>query len=403
MRFYHFSEMPYPYVPPEVEDEYRGLKGFLPNRYYDPVRGYELYQRYLDEYELADQLGFDLMVNEHHQSAATLHCAAPMSAAVIASRTRRGRVLLLGTPLPHRANPVRVAEEIAFLDAVSGGRIECGFVRGTQVESYPSNENPSHNSAMFFEAHDLIKQAWTRHEVFSFEGRFYHYRYVNVWPRPYQQPHPPIWVSGTSGELVEWTAQQGYRLSVLLGSHDDTASAFRHYRRAAVASGWPEPGPEQFAYLCFCHVAPTMEQARAAATKLMWFLKAGRPRLGAAIPPGFSKPDAAVAALRGRLGAVRNASLERLIDDGVMIAGTPDVVINQIRRLYERTGVGHLLMMNQAGEMTSNEVRDSLALFAREVLPAVAGLGTDWGDADASWRVANDTNPVTTVVASALS
>jgi len=109
MRFYHFSEMPYPYVPPEVEDEYRGLKGFLPNRYYDPVRGYELYQRYLDEYELADQLGFDLMVNEHHQSAATLHCAAPMSAAVIASRTRRGRVLLLGTPLPHRANPVRVA------------------------------------------------------------------------------------------------------------------------------------------------------------------------------------------------------------------------------------------------------------------------------------------------------
>lgn len=403
MRFYHFSEMPYPYVASEVEEEHRGLKGFLPNRYYDPVRGYELYQRYLDEYELADSLGFDLMVNEHHQSAATLHCAATMSAAVVANRTRRGRVLMLGTPLPHRESPVRVAEEIAFLDAVSGGRIECGFVRGTQVESYPSNQNPAHNAAMFFEAHDLIKQAWTRHDVFSFEGRFYHYRYVNVWPRPYQQPHPPIWISGTSGELVEWTARQGYRLSVLLGNHEDTAAAFRRYRRAAVGAGWPEPGPDQFAYLCFCHVAPTMEEARAGAAKLMWFLKAGRPRLGAAIPPGFSSPDAAVAALRGRLGAVRRASLDELIAAGIMIAGTPDVVADQIRRLYERTGVGHLLMMNQAGEMTSNEVRDSLELFAREVMPAVRGLGTDWRAADTSWRVANDRNPVTAVVASALS
>jgi alkanesulfonate monooxygenase SsuD/methylene tetrahydromethanopterin reductase-like flavin-dependent oxidoreductase (luciferase family) len=135
----------------------------------------------------------------------------------------------------------------------------------------------------------------------------------------------------------------------------------------------------------------------------MWFLKAGRPRLGAAIPPGFSTPDAAVAALRGRLGAVRHASLDQLIEDGIMIAGTPDAVIAQIRRLHERTGVGHLLMMNQAGDMTSNEVRDSLELFAREVMPAVAALGTDWRDADAFWRVANDDSPVTAVVASALS
>lgn len=403
MRFFHFSEMPYPYVPPEVEDEHRGLKGFLPNRWYDPVRGYELYQRYLDEYELADELGFDLMVNEHHQSAATLHCAAPLSAAVVASRTSRGRVLLLGTPLPHRESPVRVAEEIACLDAISGGRIECGFVRGTQIESYPSNQNPAHNSDMFFEAHDLIKQAWTRHDVFSFEGRFYHYRYVNVWPRPFQQPHPPIWISGTSSTLVEWTARQGYTLSVLLGSHADTANAFRLYRRAAVAAGRPEPGPASFAYLAFCHVAPTADRARAGAQKLMWFLKPGRPRLGAAIPPGFSTPQVSVAALRGKLGSVRRMSADDLIEHGVMLAGTPDMVIEQIRKLYERTGTGRLLLMNQAGDMSSNEVRDSLLLFAREVMPAVAGLGEQWQDDDTCWRVATDKAPIQAVVASALS
>lgn len=403
MRFYHFTEMPYPLVPAEAEATHRGLKGFLPNRYYDPVRGHELLQRYLDEYELADELGFDLMVNEHHQSAATLHCAATMSAAVVASRTRRGRVLLLGTPLPHRENPVRVAEEVAYLDAVTGGRIDCGFVRGTQIESYPSNQNPARNMEMFFEAHDLITQAWTRHDVFAWEGRHYHYRYVNIWPRPYQQPHPPIWISGTSANLVEWTARHGYTLSILLGNHTDTANAFRLYRRTALGAGQAEPGPDRFAYLAFCHVAPTAEQARIGGEKLMWFLKQGSPRLGAAIPAGFSSPATSVAALRGRLGAVRRLSFEQLVEAGIMLAGTPDMVIGQIRRLYERTGAGNLLLMNHAGDMTSNEVRDSLCLFAGEVAPAVAGLGTRWQDEDTSWRVATDTAPVRAVVASALS
>src|SRR4051794_32517996 len=120
--------MPYPYIAPEVEDEHRGLKYFMPNRYYDPVRGYELYQRYLDEYELADELGFDLMVNDPPQPAPPLPAPAPLSAAWVLSRPRRGRVLVLGTPLPHRESPIRVAEEVAYLDAISAGRVNCGFV-----------------------------------------------------------------------------------------------------------------------------------------------------------------------------------------------------------------------------------------------------------------------------------
>lgn len=403
MKFFHFTEMPYPHVTPEVEEATRGLKSFMPNRYYDPVRGYELYQRYLDEYELADELGYHLMVNEHHQSASTLHVSATLSAATVASRTRKGRILVLGTPLPHVPNPVRVAEEIAFLDSMTGGRIECGFVRGTQAESYPSNENPVHNMEMFYEAHDLIKEAWTQHDPFPWEGRFYHYRYVSVWPRPFQQPHPPIWVSGTTPGLVQWTARNGYTLCNLLGRYEDAASTFRMYRRTAIEAGRPEPSPSQFAYLALCHVAETEEEARRVGEELMYYLKPGRPRLGALIPPGFSTPATSVNALRGELGTVRRRSFEELVDEGIMLVGTPETVTKQIQRLYERTGVGNVLMMNHAGAMSSNDVRKSMTLFTDEVRPAVEHLGENWAQDDTSWRVDNDQESVGTVIASALS
>ena len=403
MKFFHFTEMPYPHISPEVEEATRGLKTFMPNRYYDPVRGYDLYQRYLDEYELADELGYHLMVNEHHQSAATLHVSATLSAAAVASRTRKGRILVLGTPLPHRTNPVRVAEEIAFLDAMTGGRIECGFVRGTQAESYPSNENPVHNMEMFYESHDLIKEAWTNHDPFSWEGRFYHYRHVSVWPRPFQQPHPPIWVSGTTPGLVQWTARNGYTLCNLLGRYEDAASTFRMYRRTAIEAGRPEPSPSQFAYLALCHVAETEEEARRVGEELMYYLKPGRPRLGALIPPGFSTPATSVNALRGELGTVRKRSFEELVDEGIMLVGTPETVTKQIERLYERTGVGNVLLMNHAGAMSSNDVRKSMCLFTDEVRPAVEHLGENWAQDDTSWRVENDKESVGTVIASALS
>jgi len=296
-----------------------------------------------------------------------------------------------------------VAEEIAYLDNVSGGRIDCGFVRGVQGETYPSNENPARNMDMFLEAHDLIREAWLQRDIFSWEGEHYQYRYVSIWPRPYQQPMPPVWVSGTTPRLVEWTARQGYTLCNLLGTYVDTANSFRLYRRTAQAHGRPEPGPDKFAYLSLCHVAETEEKAREVGRKLLWYLKAGKQRLGAAVPPGYSSPAAAVAAMRGTLGAIRKQSFEQLVDEGIALVGTPDQVADKIRHLYETTGVGNLILMNQAGEMTSNEVRDSLLLFHDKVMPSVRDLGTSWEDDDTSWRTDSDTRPVAPVLASAVS
>lgn len=376
MRLYHFTEMPYPYVPPSIEKEHRGLKGFLPNDAYDPRRGYELMQRYLDEYELADHVGLDVMVNEHHHSAATLQAAVPVTAALVAARTSRARVLLLGSPLPQRDDPVRIAEELAVLDTATGGRIDCGLVRGTQVEAWASNQNPSQNFERFVEAHDLVLEAWTNRDVFNWEGRHFHRRYVSIWPRPFQDPHPPIWISATSPALVSFTARHGYTLSVLLGTYGDTARVFARYREETLAAGHPEPGPDRFAYMALCHVAPTNAQALERGRELMWYLKNGRPRLGALIPPGFSDPVTSAMAFRGTLGAVRRLSFEELIAEGIALVGSPDTVVRRIRELHDKTGVGHLILMNHAGGMQSNTVREHLLLLAAEVLPAVRSLGT---------------------------
>ena len=143
MRAYYFTEMPYPYYPPEVAQELHSQRVILPNHYCDPKLASELYNRYLDEYEYADELGLDLMLNEHHQTVTCIDSVMPLTAAAIARRTSRAKLLLLGNPIANRDNPVRVAEEMAFLDCVTQGRLICGFVRGVATEYHPANTNPS--------------------------------------------------------------------------------------------------------------------------------------------------------------------------------------------------------------------------------------------------------------------
>src|ERR687888_769024 len=138
MLAFHFTEMPYPYVPPEVEQELGSSRVIVPNSYCDPNVMADLYNRYLDEYEYADELGLEIMLNEHHQTMTCLDATMPISAAALARRTRRAKITILGTPLPHRDSPVRVAEEIAMLDCLTRGRIISGFVRGVATEIHPA-------------------------------------------------------------------------------------------------------------------------------------------------------------------------------------------------------------------------------------------------------------------------
>jgi alkanesulfonate monooxygenase SsuD/methylene tetrahydromethanopterin reductase-like flavin-dependent oxidoreductase (luciferase family) len=191
MQVWHFSEMAY---HPGWEELGDSLRNVVPSRVYDPVVGADLYHRDLDEWALCDELGINIMVNEHHTTATctTAVCTIPM--AILARETKRARLLVLGYPIGHRPDPLRVAEELATIDVISRGRLDMGFVKGVPYEFAVSNQNPVGVMDRFWEAHDFILKAMTSHdEPFNWESESFHYRHVNVWPRPYQQPHPPVW------------------------------------------------------------------------------------------------------------------------------------------------------------------------------------------------------------------
>jgi hypothetical protein len=188
MRVWYFSEMAY--HPAWEEGLQRGsLRVVLPNSNYDPRIGHQLLNRYLDEFALCDEVGLDIMVNEHHSTSTCLTISVPMALAIIARETKHSRLLSLGTPIANRPDPVRVAEEMAWLDVLSGGRLEMGLVKGAPYEIAPANSNPANLMRRYWEAHDLILKAMsTTDGPFNWEGEFFHYRNVNIWPAAAAHP-----------------------------------------------------------------------------------------------------------------------------------------------------------------------------------------------------------------------
>ena len=179
----------------------------------------------------------DIMVNEHHSTATCLTISVPMALAIIARETKNARLLSLGNPIANRPDPVRVAEEMAWLDVLSGGRIELGLVKGAPYEIAPANSNPARLMRRYWEAHDLIIEAMsTTDGPFNWEGEYFHYRNVNIWPRPLQKPTPPIWMTGLSVDTGRLAAEKGHVVGTLL-SGSVAKPMFDAYRKRATELG----------------------------------------------------------------------------------------------------------------------------------------------------------------------
>ena len=145
----------------------------------------------IDEFLLCDDLGLNVLAIEHHAGVNSLLASNPMLLGILARQTRQVRILTLGTLISLRHDPVRVAEEYATADVISRGRLEIGFVKSGGSEMASSNMNPINNVERYWEAIDLITKALSHHEgPFSWEGKHYAHRHVNIWPRPLQQPPP---------------------------------------------------------------------------------------------------------------------------------------------------------------------------------------------------------------------
>lgn len=383
MKVWYFSEQAY---HPAFELE-GAMRVTLPQKHCDPATASALLNRYLDEYMLADDLGLNIMVNEHHAAATCMSTSCMTTLAILARQTSKARLLALGIPLANRSNPLRVAEEIALVDALSGGRLEVGLVKGASYELFMSNRQPTAFMDRFWEAHDLILAALdNKGENFSWEGKHFHYRTVSMWPRPVQQPHPPIWMTASSASSGRTYGEMGYTCATFL-SGAVARSVFDGYREAYAKKFHRQPGREKLAYLALVAVADDTKTAFARAEKMKsYFTTAARIEPQFRNPRGFNPVDTNVRMARAGPNAMRprtrkgvpvpvDGSIEEYMDAGLMFVGTPDEVYQQLARFHQETGgFGNLLMMGQAGELDHDDTVSNLSLMAREVAPRLAEL-----------------------------
>jgi hypothetical protein len=195
-----FHLMPYADLDLEVGRKHGTVWVNLPNSNFDPVKGHKLYNRYLDELEYGEELGFDtIAVNEHHQTAYGLMPSPIVTASALARRTKRAKIAILGSALPLREHPLTIAEEHAMIDVISGGRLISGFVRGIGAEYHTFGVNPTFSHDRFHEAHDLIVRAWTEPGPFAFRPALQGaVRESLAWP--YQAPADLDPVGGQQGD-----------------------------------------------------------------------------------------------------------------------------------------------------------------------------------------------------------
>jgi alkanesulfonate monooxygenase SsuD/methylene tetrahydromethanopterin reductase-like flavin-dependent oxidoreductase (luciferase family) len=385
MRVYHFTEQCY---PPAWEHPHGYLRVNLPNRALDPKIAADLFHRYYDEWLLADELGLDVMLNEHHQTATCMSSTSVVGLSILARETKKARILILGYPIGHRPDPLRCAEELSTIDVISRGRLDMGFVKGVPYEFPCSNQNPVGVMDRFWEAHDFIIKAMTTHDgPFNWESEHFHYRQVNIWPRPWQQPHPPVWSTTASRTNARVLGERGYVMAIL-GSGYNTRMLFDAYREGyASKRNGAMPPPDRFAYLALLAIGNNEAEARRRGELVAGYLRTGG-NVYAPFknPPGYLSVDDNVRLMRGmspersftkdgRIIDMRSGSVQDLIDAVLMFCGTPDQVYRQAADFVEYTGgLGNLLVMAQAGYLSHEDTVDNLKLMANEVMPRLKEL-----------------------------
>lgn len=376
MQYFFFHLMPWPYLPDDFDARYDSAWVWLPNALYDPVRGHDLYADYIDVLAYADELGFDgVCVNEHHQNAYGLMPSPNVIAGALTQRTKNCKIAVIGNALPLYNPPLRVAEEFAMLDVLSGGRLIAGMVIGGGPEYFSYNVNPTHARERFREALDLVVKSWTEPGPFAWNSKHYFFRYVNPWPRPLQQPHPPIWIPGVgSKETIQFVAQRRYAYMGVPYFHIDVfRRVFAQFRETCDKAGYTAK-PEQMGWGVPIYVAETDAQARKEFEPHFWYFARNLLKNIGLTPPGYTSPQSAAAIIKNRPLFLSEQKTWADIERGVYaIVGSPQTVRQMLEQYQKELGVGVVLTGCQSGSMAKEQARKSMELLAREVIPHVRG------------------------------
>jgi alkanesulfonate monooxygenase SsuD/methylene tetrahydromethanopterin reductase-like flavin-dependent oxidoreductase (luciferase family) len=399
MDVWYQCENPYPFVSPDVLDRADSVRASLPNRYCDPRIAADLFEEVLDEFMLCDDQGLNVVAIEHHAGINSLFGANPMILGILARQTRNVRILSMGTLVSLRPDPVRVAEEYATADVISRGRLEIGFVKSGGTEMASNQANPVGNVERYWEAIDLITKALTHQEgPFSWEGKHFTHRHVNIWPRPWQAPHPRLWAATGDPDTAAEVGRRGLINVLVLRGPEGTKRAWAAYRKARADAGLPAVDTDHFAYAAFVYVGDTHDEGVRVGSKLLWFLNTSlksAPQY-ARFLPGAAPPSAAPHVYRTRppasaaaetnggrpvASASQNAATligmtaEQATRQGILFVGDPDSVHEQIMDFYDTVGgFGHLVMVGRSGFMTHAEAEKNIKLFSKEVLPRLRAV-----------------------------
>jgi alkanesulfonate monooxygenase SsuD/methylene tetrahydromethanopterin reductase-like flavin-dependent oxidoreductase (luciferase family) len=395
MKFTWFNLMPWPYLPDDFRQRYRSVWVDIPNTLYDPVKGHALYNTYMDQLEYADQLGYDgIGVNEHHQNAYGLMPSPNLIAATLARRTSRAAICVIGNSIALYNPPIRVAEEFAMLDVMSGGRLVAGFPVGTPMDTnFCYGQIPSLTRDKYAEAHELIMRAWAAEEPFAFDGKYNQLRWVNCWPKPIQQPHPPIVIPG-GGSLETWDfcVDNDYNYSYLsfFGYQSGKALLDGYWER--VAARGKDESPYRAGFAQVIAVAETDAEAEQlyAEHVLYFYNRCLHVYPGFADPPGYRTIKTLKASSAARLRRqgrefLPELSWKELVDGGIVIAGSPDTVRQRLAELIKNLRVGHLFCLLHTGNQPDDKTRYSSRLFIEKVVPGLRDIWKEWQDDERWW------------------
>jgi len=349
----------------------------VPPELYKPEAGLRSLEESLEQVRLAEELGFDwISCSEHHYTPLRQTPNAVLFAAALSQVVRRAKIAVLG-PLVSMNNPVRIAEEIAMLDQLTGGRLIVMFLRGTPNEFLSYGVNPDETRARTQEASVLITRALTEAQPFGWEGRFYRFRTISVWPGPIQRPHPPILYSGNSFESASFAAARRMGLGVSFYPSPLVAQVMAHYRQECAKHGW-QPLSEQMLYRAFIGVG---EDKTEAATLQAKFFSVGSPRQlfrgrGAAVPPPAPPVPIAVGTDADGKNAAADKGAIGFALGSLQFCGSPDAVVKQISDFYETTGVGVIDLSFAGPGLSREQTVKSIRLFGTEVLPRIRHIGS---------------------------
>ncbi|WP_158735741.1 LLM class flavin-dependent oxidoreductase [Alteribacillus sp. YIM 98480] len=399
MKFIYQNLMPYRELPKDFNEKYESVFISVPNSLYDPEKGHEMYNDYIDQYERAIDLGFDAVsVNEHHSNAYGLMPSPNIIAGTIARKVRESdnaALVIMGNSLALYNPPIRVAEEMAMLDVITGGRLIAGFPVGTSMDTnYAYGVAPSELRPRYYEAHDLIKKAWNEREPFSFNGKFNQLRYVNVWPRPVQQPNPPVWIPGGGASVETWDfcAKNDYQYSYLsFYGHAFAQDKLDNFWKRREELGMDQ-NPYRAGFVQIICVSETDEKAQQEYEEhINYFFENSlhvSPKYAEA--PGYRTAKSVARGMQSQYGSEsagsqlrKGLNWQQLIEKGFIIAGSPSSVREQLEAAVRKLRVGNLLVMLNHGSMPQELAMKNIELFSKEVMPQLRHI---WDD---EWDVKN--------------